>query len=50
MKRILSKRLKILIMNKAFVLILFILLIIGTSNLSNEADAKEITNLQWKKV
>ena len=36
-------------MNKAFVLILFSLLIIGTTNLSNEADAKEITNLQWKK-
>ena len=36
-------------MNKAFVLILFSLLIIGNINLSNEADAKEITNLQWKK-
>ncbi|WP_440670042.1 heparin lyase I family protein [Candidatus Pelagibacter sp. HIMB1483] len=36
-------------MNKVLVLILFSLLTIGNANLSNEADAKEITNLQWKK-
>ena len=36
-------------MNKALVPIFFLLLFIVTINLPKEANAREITNLQWKK-
>ena len=36
-------------MNKILALIVFSLLIIGTTNFSKEVSAREITNLQWKK-
>ena len=36
-------------MNKILVLIFFGLLILGTTNFSKEVNAREITNLQWKK-
>ena len=36
-------------MNKIFVTIFISIIFLGSSNFLNKADAKEITNLQWKK-